>query len=104
MYDGGVLDELEGVLDKLCAAEPAALGDAESILALHRGLARLEAVVTRASAAFDANREWDVGGARSAAGWLAATCRLPQAAARRRGAPGSGPAAPAGGRRGLAHR
>ena len=45
---------------------------------------RLEAVATRATAAFDAGREWEADGARSAAGWLAATCHLPQPSARRR--------------------
>ncbi len=77
MYDGGVLDELDKVLDKLCAAEPTALADGQSIEALHRCLARLEAVATRATAAFDASREWESDGARSAASWLTATCHLP---------------------------
>ncbi len=79
----GVLDELDTVLDKLCATEPAALADGQSIEALHRGLARLEAVATRATAAFDASREWEADGAASASSWLAATCHLPQASARR---------------------
>jgi hypothetical protein len=47
-------------------------------------LNRLEAVATRATASFDANREWEADGARSAASWLAATCRVPHASARRR--------------------
>ncbi len=77
MYDGGVLSELDTVLDKLSAAEPTALADGESIEALHRCLARLEAVATRSTAAFDAGREWESDGARSAAAWLAPPATSP---------------------------
>ncbi len=85
MYDSGmVLDELESSLEALCSTEPSALSDGETIERLHRCLARLEAVTTRAVASFDARREWDADGARSAAAWLTGKCRLPRQAARRR--------------------
>jgi len=64
--------------------DPSVLADGESIVALHRGLARLEAVTTRASAAFEAGGEWQADGARSAAGWLAVRTHVPKAAAQRR--------------------
>ena len=79
-----VLTDLVAAVDGVCAADPAALADGETIEALHRQLARLEAAVTRATGAFDAGREWEAAGARSAAAWLAVRCRLPRAACRRR--------------------
>jgi Domain of unknown function (DUF222) len=79
-----VLSDLEAAIDGLCAADPAALGDSASIEALHRQLARLEAVTTRAVAAFDAGREWEAAGARSATAWLTVRTRLPRPACQRR--------------------
>ncbi|MEA2825593.1 MAG: hypothetical protein QOG43_32 [Actinomycetota bacterium] len=71
-------------LDALCAADPSTLADGESIIALHREVARLQAVVTRATAAYDAGGSWAADGARSAAAWVAAKCGLPVGMARRR--------------------
>jgi hypothetical protein len=76
--------ELAGVLDRLGAVDPAVLGDAETVVALHRELERLRAVTTRAVAAFDAGRAWEAEGARTASAWLAAGCRMPVESARRR--------------------
>ncbi|HEX2272338.1 MAG TPA: DUF222 domain-containing protein [Acidimicrobiales bacterium] len=81
---GEVLSELVSAVDAACAADSALLGDGETVMALHRQLARLEAVVTRAVAAFDAGGSWEADGARSAASWVAYRCRLPAATARRR--------------------
>ena len=53
-------------------------------MVLHRQLERLRAVVTRASAAFEAGRTWEADGARTAAAWVSARCRTPMAAARQR--------------------
>lgn len=78
-----VTAQLERDIDALCALDPARLGDGESIVALHRQLARLEAVTTRATGAFDAGREWEDTGARAAAAWIGAECRLPSSTARR---------------------
>lgn len=71
----GVLDELSTAVDRLASLDPAALGDHETVVALHRELERLAAVTTRAVAAFDAAGAWD-DDARSAASWLAYRCRM----------------------------
>ncbi|HEV2758180.1 MAG TPA: DUF222 domain-containing protein, partial [Acidimicrobiales bacterium] len=76
--------ELVGVVDALCAVDPARLADGETVVALHRQLERLSAVLTRAVAAFDAGRAWDAEGARSASAWLAVRWNVPQNSARRR--------------------
>ena len=75
--------DLTTCLDRLCAADPAQLGDPEAIQALHRQLERLAATTARADAAFDAGRAWEADGTRSAAAWLAVRCHLPVATARR---------------------
>ena len=54
----GVLEELSSAVDRLVDADPAVLGHAEAVLALHRELERLAAVTTRAVAVFDAGGEW----------------------------------------------
>ena len=79
-----MLSALHEVMEELTAADSSELGDADSMLALHRELARLEAVVTRAAAAFDASRDWELDGSRSASAWLATRCSLPRQTARRR--------------------
>ncbi|HVM04629.1 MAG TPA: DUF222 domain-containing protein [Acidimicrobiales bacterium] len=79
-----MIDGLEAVLEELGAAEPQALSDPEAIERLHRCLARLEAVTTRAAAAFDASGAWQARGARSAAAWLSVQCGLAPASAQRR--------------------
>ncbi len=88
MYDNDVvqedLAELEAVIERLCAADPHTLAEASSVGRLHRCEARLEAVTTRATAAFDASQRWSADGSRSASAWLARRCGLPAAAARRR--------------------
>jgi len=72
------------VLDGLCGADASALADAESVVGLYRCLSRLEAVATRASAAFDAGGEWACEGARSAPAWLSVSTRAPRSVAARR--------------------
>jgi hypothetical protein len=81
---GTPLDEVVDAIDRLCAVDPSTLGDGETIEALHRQLARLEAVVTRAVAAFDASGTWEADGARTAAAWITTRCRVPASTARRR--------------------
>jgi Domain of unknown function (DUF222)/HNH endonuclease len=51
---------------------------------LHRSLARFEALVTEATAAFDSSEEWAADGAKTASAWIATRCRVPRGAARRR--------------------
>ncbi len=79
-----VVGGLVAAVDAVCAADPTTLADGESVVELNRQLQRLAAVLSRASAAFDAERAWADDGARSAASWLAARCRLPLGTARRR--------------------
>ena len=60
------LGALTAALNALCAIDPERLSDREAIKTAYRQLARLEAVVTRASAAFDAGRElWRAAGGSS---------------------------------------
>jgi hypothetical protein len=80
---GIVVEELAAQVDSLAAADPAALADDETLVALHRQLERLAAVVARADAAFDAAKRWEADGARSAAAWISFRCHLPMDAARR---------------------
>jgi hypothetical protein len=74
-----VLDEY---LDQLHAGDPATHADPESIVRLHGQLSRLEAYVTGATGAFDRSANWAPDGARNAAAWLTARCRLPKRRAR----------------------
>ncbi|HSH22934.1 MAG TPA: hypothetical protein VK975_02625, partial [Acidimicrobiales bacterium] len=79
-----MIERLEAVLDEMCGADPASFSDAESIVALHRCLARLEAVVTRAVGAFDAGGDWSADVAASASSWLSSRCGITKATASRR--------------------
>jgi hypothetical protein len=63
--------------------DPSDLADTESIEALHRQLARLDALVTAKTAAFDGAGNWVPDGARNAAAWIVKRCRLPKQMARR---------------------
>jgi hypothetical protein len=82
--DGDPLDQLTRALDALATLPRTALAEGEAVRALHRQLARLEAVATRACAAFDRGGEWQAEGARTAAAWLTARCSLPDPVARHR--------------------
>ena len=78
------LDAFGESLQELVASGAANYGDCASIEELHRLLARFEAFVTEASAAFETQEEWAADGAKTAAAWIATRCRVPRAAARRR--------------------
>ena len=71
-------------IDALVDADVATLSDGESVEALHRQLDRLEAVLSRATAAFSADSGHRPDGAYSAATWLATRRHLPLSSARRR--------------------
>jgi Domain of unknown function (DUF222) len=77
------LADLAETMDRLIASDPSTCADTESIATLQQQLARFEAFVTEATASFDASGNWMPDGARNAAGWLSARCRLPKAQARR---------------------
>jgi len=74
-----VLEDLRCVLDELVALDPAALGDGETLVALHREFNRLQAVVTAATGAFEASGDWHLDRARTAAHWIMTKTRLPKA-------------------------
>jgi len=73
---------LSAALDELIADGPDAYADRESMVSLRRELARLEALITRATGRFDASRDWEPDGAQTAASWLAWKCGLPRTVAR----------------------
>ena len=77
------LDALEEAVDLLSDSDPSSLADTESMERLLREHARIEAIVTQAAAAFDVSESWVVDGARNAAAWLVARCRLPKSQAKR---------------------
>lgn len=78
------LQELSEAIDRLVVCSPSTFADGESIVTLHRLQARLDAVVTAATAAFDASGEWAADGAQSSAAWVATRTRLPKRTVRRR--------------------
>ncbi|HZU80477.1 MAG TPA: DUF222 domain-containing protein [Acidimicrobiales bacterium] len=67
---------LSRAIDELAAVDPDGLADQASIEALERELTRLEAVVSRAVAAFDASGNWSPEGARDCPSWLMTRCHL----------------------------
>ncbi|HEY6427953.1 MAG TPA: DUF222 domain-containing protein, partial [Acidimicrobiales bacterium] len=78
------LEDFTDALDLLVSSGAANYGDSESMEVLHCSLARFEAFVTEAAAAFETSEEWAADGAKTAAAWIATRCRLPRSAARRR--------------------
>lgn len=84
MYDCGVLERLAEAIEELSGMDPNALGEGDQVVELHRLMARLDAVVNGAVGAFDTGGQWAVDSARSAPAWIAARCRVPVGAARRR--------------------
>ena len=78
------IEVLAGAIDELVEADPSVLADSESVLALYRQLSRLEAVASRATARWDADRVWEADKARSGPAWLARRTRLPKPTVARR--------------------
>jgi hypothetical protein len=78
------LEDFSVALDALVGSGAGNYGDCAAIEVLHRELARFEAFVTEATAAFEVKEEWAADGAKTAAAWLATRCRMPRPAARRR--------------------
>ena len=78
-----VLERLVAVVDELAATDPASLADDAALRTLEQQLHRLEAVVCKVAASFEASGAWAPSGARTAASWLATTTRLPKGVARR---------------------
>jgi hypothetical protein len=77
------IEELTQAIDDLIAEGVEAHCDSRSIQVLVCQHSRLESVVSTAVGAYDTSGEWALDGARSAQAWLARSCRLPKALARR---------------------
>jgi hypothetical protein len=78
------LNDFAEALSALVSSGAENYGDGASMVALHHELARFEAFVTEASAAFEAGGEWAADGAKTASAWIATRCGVPRSAARRR--------------------
>jgi uncharacterized protein DUF222/HNH endonuclease len=77
-------EALTKAIDELAEADPTTLADAEAIELLHRNFTRLDAVLTKASAAFDASGNWRPSGAPSAAHYIAYRCNAAIESSKRR--------------------
>src|SRR5688500_15492573 len=77
------LELLEESLRRLATEDARVLAGRDEIVRVHRAKASLEAVVARASAAFDADGQWALDRARYAWSWLMVEAGLSKAAARR---------------------
>ncbi|HXA74989.1 MAG TPA: DUF222 domain-containing protein, partial [Acidimicrobiales bacterium] len=75
--------ELATAIDRLLEEGVDAHRDATSIRWLVQQGTRLESVISSSAAAFDASGDWALYGAKTSSAWLARTCRLPKAVARR---------------------
>ncbi len=78
------LTDFAEALSALVSSGAENYGDGASIEVLHHELARFEAFVTEATAAFEASGEWAADGAKTASAWIATRCRVPRGAARKR--------------------
>jgi hypothetical protein len=78
------LGSLIETVDELVVDDPRRYADGDSIVELHRQLARVEAVVARAVAAYDASGAWQRDGARSAAAAIAYSTHQSISSAKRR--------------------
>jgi hypothetical protein len=82
MYSDALI-ELSTAIDHLIEEEVDAHRGAPDMKLLVQQHARLESIISTTAAAFDASGDWAFDGAKTAQAWLARTCRLPKAAARR---------------------
>ncbi len=78
------LTNFAGALEALIESGADNYGDCESMEELERLSSRFEAFRTEATAAFEAGEAWAADGAKTAASWLSARCRVSRAAAKRR--------------------
>lgn len=85
------LESLDKALSQLAEeseCDPLSLGDAQSVIALHQMLSRLESLVTASVSSFDRSCAYADDGAKTAAAWMARSCRVPKREAKRRVAHG----------------
>jgi hypothetical protein len=77
------MDSSGMTVEEMLRADSRTLADPEVLADAYRGQAQMEAVVVCATGAFDASRDWEADGARSAAAWLATELHIPKRVARR---------------------
>jgi hypothetical protein len=77
------LDEFGNAVDALVGCDPTDFADGESLVALHRRLAQLEAFVASTAACFEASGAYATEGSRTASAWLSVNCHLPATTAAR---------------------
>lgn len=70
-------------IDELVDTDPEVLAYDAGVECLERQLHRMEAVICKVAAAFEAGGSWAPSGARTAGAWLATAVRMPKAEARR---------------------
>jgi hypothetical protein len=80
----GTLEKLREVIDELAEMDPHDLASMDDTLALAEATDRIEAITTRAFAAFDASHDWMLANCYSAAYWLSWKRNMHVGAARRR--------------------
>ena len=78
------LENFGDALDALVESGAEHYGDCASMVVLHQMQARLDSFVTEATAAFEVGEEWAAEGAKTAASWIATSCRVARPAAKRR--------------------
>src|SRR5580704_17950231 len=78
------LENFGDALDALVESGAEHYGDCASMVVLHQMEARLDSFVTEATAAFEVGEEWAAEGAKTAASWIATSCRVDRRAAKRR--------------------
>jgi hypothetical protein len=74
--------EIEAIghaIDELAGCDAFSVADADSVIELSHQRDRLDAVMTKVVAEFDAGGEWAQDGAKTASAWLWARCHLPKA-------------------------
>ncbi len=77
------VNDLGAALSALLEKDPVELADGETLVELHRCRSRLEALVTKVSAAFRHSPEWAEEGAKGPVPWITQRCRTSAADARR---------------------
>jgi hypothetical protein len=78
------IDALTEGIDALAASDPFSYSDKESVLALVRLSSRLDCIISKALASFDAGGEWALDGAQTPVAWLDTRGHLEKNEARRR--------------------
>ena len=77
------IEALIAGIDEMAACDAFELEEPEVVVELFRQLSRFEAIVARASAAFDDSGAWRSDGAHTATAWLTVSCAVSKKVARR---------------------